>query len=93
MADHPKTPADEKLVPPEPPRSFAAGEEDGYQTDTFSRNDQEGRIVFEDEPEPTQSPGGTSDVEAPPEAAHRKATDDADSRDAEPPTAQGGGVR
>jgi hypothetical protein len=41
MPEIPKTASSQELAG-EPPRSFAPGEEDGYQTDTFSRNDQEG---------------------------------------------------
>ena len=49
MPDLPKSPdLPQSSVPggqplaSEPPRSFASGEEDGYRTDTFSRNDEEG---------------------------------------------------
>lgn len=76
---------------PDEPRSFKAGEEGGYRTDTFSRGDREGA------PSPEEAAGddggGTSSVEATPDAGPLKATDDPDARDAPPPPAQGGGVR
>jgi hypothetical protein len=112
----------------EPARSFASGEEDGYRTDTFSRNDREG---LPSEVELTGREASSADVnralDAGEEGAYRtdtfsrndgeglpvdeepidqvtagsapaarnplKATDDPDSRDATPPSAQGGGVR
>lgn len=109
-------------------RSFAAGEEDGYRTDTFSRNDQEGlpseaeltgreasitdvnraldageqggyrtdtfsRNDGEGLPDDEALIGAACGVEATIDADQLKAADDRDSRDAAPPSPQGGGVR
>jgi hypothetical protein len=72
------------------PRSFEPGEEAGYATDTFSRNDREGRP-----PEGADMAGDDSaGAAAEPDAAPLKAADDADSRDAPPRTPpREGGVR
>jgi len=87
MADEKNKTGEDKLVPPDPPRSFKAGEEDGYQTDTFSTNAHEGRIAWGGEELPEEPDGGpTADAE------QRKARDDADSRDAQPPAADDGGL-
>jgi hypothetical protein len=126
-----KHPEADPIPASEPIRSFKAGEEDGYQTDTFSRNDQEG---LPSEAELTGREASLADVnralDAGEEGAYRtdafsrndgeglpddaeligddeagaaveatidadqlKAADDADSRDAAPPSAPGGGVR
>jgi len=70
--------------------AISAGEEAGYATDTFSRNDEEGLPGVETGGEG----GGTSSVEAKPDAAGvRRVADDPDTRDARPPSADGGGVR
>jgi general stress protein YciG len=119
-------------APGEAPRSFAAGEEDGYQTDTFSRNDREGRpseaelggreassadvervldageeggyrtdtfsrndregLPDDDELAEDDAAAARSATPAPGDHA-LKAGDDPDSRDALPPSADGGGVR
>jgi hypothetical protein len=68
---------------------LAAGEAGGYQTDAFSRGDEEGVPVEELR---GSSPKATP-AEAAPEGAHRKALDDADSRDAPPMAPREGGVR
>jgi hypothetical protein len=71
----------------EPSRSFKSGEEGGYRTDTFSRNDREGL------PDPAEAAGDDSDgarAETTPDAT-LKPTDDRDSRDADPPPATDGG--
>jgi hypothetical protein len=69
----------------------AAGAEDGYQTDAFSRGDEEG-VPQEALTEPQRKAAPAA--EANPEAAMRKAVDDADSRDARPPMDPSeGGVR
>ncbi len=83
---------DDKLVPPETPRSFKPGEEGGYQADPFSRNDQQGELALEPGEEASEG-GGTSSVEATPDADAHKAGDDADSRDAPPEGAGAGGSR
>jgi hypothetical protein len=81
MPDDKDRKPESKLQPVDPPRSFKAGEAGGYQTDTFSRNDREGR-----------PPDDEAD-EAQPDPRRLKATDDPDSRDSPPPSPQGGGVR
>jgi hypothetical protein len=73
-------------------RSFEPGEQPGYQTDTFSRNDREG-VPAEDVCGPEEKPAQTSSVETKPEPKRRKAGDDADSRDAGPMAPREGGVR
>jgi hypothetical protein len=102
MPDDPKTPAPERgQGAGGEPRSFGSGEEDGYQTDTFSRGDKEGPSPGE-EPGPGElsdpgeqagddSAGASS--EATPDAAPLAATDDPASRDAQPPRPDQGGVR
>ncbi len=86
------TDKDRKPQVGETERSFKPGAQDGYQTDTFSRNDEEG-VPAEDLCEGAGDETGTSSVEATPDAARRKATDDADSRDARPMAPREGGVR
>jgi hypothetical protein len=72
------------MAKPGEPSELGAGE-DGYVADDFSRNDREGR------PSPEEAAGGEEGRAA---ARSRKATDDADSRDAAPPQPQReGGVR
>jgi hypothetical protein len=73
-------------------RSFEPGEAEGYQTDTFSRNDLEG-VPAEELCAPDEKQKGTSSVEATPDAEKRKASDDTDSRDAAPMAPREGGVR
>jgi hypothetical protein len=68
---------------------LAAGEAGGYQTDAFSRGDEEGVPVEE----LRGSSPKAKHAEAAPEGAHRKAVDDADSRDAPPMAPREGGVR
>ncbi len=86
----PEKPLPPNTEPPPEPRSFKPGEAGAYQTDAFSTNDREGRPP-EDEAEP-ERPRGASEADAQP-GRDLKATDDADSRDATPPSADGGGVR
>ncbi|MGH6957927.1 MAG: hypothetical protein ACREEW_14775 [Caulobacteraceae bacterium] len=87
MPEQDKTPAKRE------PKSFLSGEEGPYRTDTFSRGDREGL------PGPEEVAGddsaGNSSVEATPDADAEslKPVDDADSRDATPPSAAEGGVR
>lgn len=70
--------------------AIAAGEEGGYAADTFSRNDAEGLPGVEAGGEG----GETSSVDAHPDAdGVRRVADDPDTRDAPPPSADGGGVR
>ncbi|HZZ87849.1 MAG TPA: hypothetical protein VFE13_05885 [Caulobacteraceae bacterium] len=76
---------DGKFQPVETPRTFKPGEENGYQADTFSRNDREGQ--------PPDAEGEPESDEKQPDPRRLKATDDPDSRDAPPPSPQGGGVR
>ncbi len=71
-------------------RALDAGEEDGYRTDTFSRNDGEG---LPDDAGLIGDDGAACGVEATIDADQLKAADDPDSRDAVPPSPQGGGVR
>ena len=74
-------------------RSFEPGEQDGYQADNVSRNDQAG-VAADDFPETPSDDDATSSIEATPDAQRRKATDDADSREARPPRSpREGGVR
>jgi hypothetical protein len=73
-------------------RSFEPGEAEGYQTDTFSRNDLEG-VPAEELCAPDEKQKGTSSVEATPDAEKRKASYDTDSRDAAPMAPREGGVR
>jgi len=71
-------------------RALDAGEEGDYRTDTFSRNDGEG---LPDEAALIGDDGDACGVEATIDADQLRAADDPDSRDAAPPSAQGGGVR
>ena len=73
-------------------RSFDPRAEGGYQTDTFSRNDEEG-VPAEDLCESGGEDAGTSSVEARPDTGRRKAADDTDSREARPMSPREGGVR
>ncbi len=88
---------------PSEPRSFRR-DDPKYETDTFSRNDRAGAPSQEaleeaidrqaelDAEVDREAGGGRSSVEATPDAAPRKATDDADSRDAAPKPPATGGV-
>ncbi|HEY1751343.1 MAG TPA: hypothetical protein VGG29_08765 [Caulobacteraceae bacterium] len=82
------------------PRSFRAGEEDGYRTDTFSRGDKEGPSPGELAADSASGDGASegddsagASAEPTPDATPLAATDDPASRDADPPRPDQGGVR
>jgi hypothetical protein len=76
---------------PKEPRSFKPGEKDGFQTDTFSRNDREGRPSLE-EMAGDDSAGDRASSDEAPDTDGRAAADDRDSRDATPPRPAPGGL-